>query len=386
MEPRHSIAPPGIALIKSFEGLRHRAARLPDGRFTVGYGHTRSAREGAEVDEADAEALLRYDLQPVEAAVNACIYTPLTQNQYDALVAFAFSVGVETFRGSNVLRRVNEGDLLAAAAALESWRRAEFEGEVIVVDALIRRRAAEKALFLTPADGFIASPSTVLRPQMDFGAPVLREGPQSAAEILTALTGDAVSPERTPPADNPFAMDPELSPAQAAADAVSRRLQALFADDPAVGESARPATPTERAPETIAELAPSPWDSDPSKELPPPALVEVLTHPTPADLSPSREPDTFDRRIARADPDASSLVTEPVEARGPYLILGLIGLILFVLGVLIILQGQRAGETGLLDQRSAAGSLLGLIGIGAFCTAVYEWLKTLGRNQGGENA
>ncbi len=68
-------------------------------------------------------------------------------------MAFAFNVGVDNFRHSSVLRRVNEGALIQAACALEMWRRAEFEGERIVVDALVRRRAAEKTLFLTPSTG-----------------------------------------------------------------------------------------------------------------------------------------------------------------------------------------------------------------------------------------
>jgi lysozyme len=380
MEPRHKVSRAGIDLIKSFEGLRHRAARLPDGGYTIGYGHTRSAREGATVDEADAEALLRYDLQSVEQVVNGCVFTPLTQNQYDALVAFAFSVGGETFRRSNVLRRVNEGDLLGAATALESWRRAEFEGEVIVVDALIRRRAAEKQLFLTPAEGFIASPSTVLRPQMDFGAPALQSPSAPAAEILTALDGDAVTLERAAAhADlTPF----EPSPAQVAADAVSKRLQALFADE----SPPPPAQANEDGPPELgADLALSPWAD--VRQASPRALVEVAVGPSATDaLPPPVDEEAFDRRIARAAPAPPPPAAKAEESTGPYLILGLIGLILFVLGILIILQSQAAGETRLLDPRSATGSILGLIGIAAFCTSIYEWLKVLGRNGGGQGA
>ena len=59
MEPRHRVSRAGIELIKRFEGLRRRAARLPDGGYTVGYGHTRSAREGAEVILKAVECCLR---------------------------------------------------------------------------------------------------------------------------------------------------------------------------------------------------------------------------------------------------------------------------------------------------------------------------------------
>jgi lysozyme len=189
MKPRHKISPAGIALIKSFEGYRRKAAQLPDGRWTIGYGHTKSAREGAEVSEDDATALLRWDLLPVTEAVNDLTFTPLTQNQFDALVSLAFNVGVETFRKSTVLRRVNEGAMLQAACSFEMWRKAEFEGEAIVVDALVRRRAAEKALFLTPTHGWVPAPSPVLRPKLDYDvcAFVPKARP---AELSICMDGD----------------------------------------------------------------------------------------------------------------------------------------------------------------------------------------------------
>ena len=66
-----------VELVKRFEGLRRRAARLPDGSWTIGYGHTKSAREGAEVSPEDAEALLYYDLSEVATKVEAWTFTPL---------------------------------------------------------------------------------------------------------------------------------------------------------------------------------------------------------------------------------------------------------------------------------------------------------------------
>lgn len=388
MEPRHQVSRAGIELIKRFEGYRRRAAKLADGRWTIGYGHTRSAREGAEVGEADAEALLLYDLRAVEAAVNRLVFTPLVQNQYDALVAFAFSVGIDGFRRSNVLRRVNEGRLLEAATAIESWRRAEFEGEPLVIDALVRRRSAEKTLFLTPTDGFIPAPSAVLKPEMDFGA-LTAPQPRQAAEIVTPLDGDTAEPHRTDtPPSEPEPLSP--SPALAAAEAVSKRLQALFADD----------EPRAREPEP--EPASAMHDAQPGPELPAdPAValaapVTAVQDPEPAAVTAEPIPDSspdFDRRIARLDlePDVPAPAATPTEApappeeRGwPWVILGLIGLVLFVISVLIVLEARRAGETDLFGPQSAMGSALGLIGIAAFTSAVYFWLRTLGRGEGEE--
>lgn len=69
----------GVLLIKSFEGFRPRAVRRSDGRWVIGYGHTRSARDGATVSEAEAELLMQYDLLPVVKAVSDHVTAPLNQ-------------------------------------------------------------------------------------------------------------------------------------------------------------------------------------------------------------------------------------------------------------------------------------------------------------------
>ena len=79
MTPRHRVSKAAIALIKRFEGYRRKAARLPDGRWTIGHGHTLTARQGAEVGEDDAEALLIYDLIAVAHVLNEQVYIPLTR-------------------------------------------------------------------------------------------------------------------------------------------------------------------------------------------------------------------------------------------------------------------------------------------------------------------
>jgi lysozyme len=76
--PRQQVSRTAIELIKRFEGYRQKAARLPDGRWTIGYGHTASAREGAQVSEADAEALLRYDLMGVAQTVRELVYAEVS--------------------------------------------------------------------------------------------------------------------------------------------------------------------------------------------------------------------------------------------------------------------------------------------------------------------
>lgn len=154
-------------LIASFEGFRTRAALAPDGQWTLGFGHTATARDGLTVTRSEAEDLLRWDLLPVEDMVRQSALTPLSQNQFDALVSFAYNIGVENFRNSDVLKYLNQGQPVTAALSMHAWRRAPVNGRVLTIDALVRRRAAEAALFLETTGARPAAPSSVIRPQID---------------------------------------------------------------------------------------------------------------------------------------------------------------------------------------------------------------------------
>ena len=196
MLSRHRVSRAAIELIKRFEGYRRHAAQLPDGRWMIGYGHTLTAREGAEVSESDAEALLVYDLISVQHTVNENVYAPLSQNQYDAICSFAFNIGLDNFRRSQVLKRLNAGAHVQAACAMELWRKTDFEGERIVLDALVRRRASEKTLFLSPDDGnWTPAPSPLLRPVIDLDALDLVPL-RKPVEVTTSLEGDRVTARR----------------------------------------------------------------------------------------------------------------------------------------------------------------------------------------------
>lgn len=191
----------GLELIKSFEGFRETATRLPDGRWTIGYGHVRTAREGLTISQKDAEDLLTYDLKPVEDAVASYLYAPLLQNQFDALVSLAFNITPAQFRDSDILRNLNAGDFLAAANGFDLWRKARIHGRVMVVDALVRRRAAEKGLFLEHPNGPPSAPTPLVKPEIDTGAETLshprhrdnddeevpRNGPAPSGDIAEAV-------------------------------------------------------------------------------------------------------------------------------------------------------------------------------------------------------
>ncbi len=143
----------GIELIKQFEGLELEAYQDIAGIWTIGYGHTGDDVEpGMRISEREAEALLRKDLKPREDAVDRLTSVGLNQNEFDALVSFIYNVGIEAYRGSTARRRLNKNQRLDAADALTWWNKATVNGVLREVTGLTRRRASERALFLTPTN------------------------------------------------------------------------------------------------------------------------------------------------------------------------------------------------------------------------------------------
>ena len=140
-----NIGKQGLELIKQFEGLRLKAYKCPADVWTIGYGHTKTVKPDMVITEVEAGKLLLKDLAWVEAAVNKHVTSPLTQQQYDALCSFIYNVGAGAFGKSTLLRRLNEGDYDAAANQLPRWNKQKK----VVLSGLTRRRAAEKALFLS---------------------------------------------------------------------------------------------------------------------------------------------------------------------------------------------------------------------------------------------
>jgi lysozyme len=290
VKSHYQVSQAGLELIMSFEGYREFAAQLPDGGWTLGYGHTKTARFGAQVTRADAKMLLLYDLTEINLAMGELIFTPLSQNQIDALSSFIFNVGQHAFQTSTVLRRVNEGALLEAACAIDLWRRAEIQGDQIIVDALVRRRAAEKALFLTPSSGWAPAPSPVVRARLDqdvWGAmpssrPLAVHAPL-VGELATAEIVHEPAPEAGSRLEN-------------ASDAVSERLQAILP------ETETPDTPPEAvapiAEASAPDLADAHFDppAEPTAEAHAPALTED------AGAEPTDAPEPTPSPVAEAAP------------------------------------------------------------------------------------
>lgn len=139
-------SPRGINLIKEFEGFRGTAYRDPVGIWTIGYGFVKGVKQGDTITRAQADARLRRELAEYEQGVMRATGGNVTQPQFDALVSFAYNVGVKGMAGSTVIKRHNTGDHQAAARAFGLWNKAGGK----VWPGLTRRRAAESALYLTP--------------------------------------------------------------------------------------------------------------------------------------------------------------------------------------------------------------------------------------------
>ena len=133
----------GINLVKRFEGCRLKAYKCPAGVWTIGYGHTGAdVWQGLTITQAKAEQLLRQDMMKFETHVmkfnNRYHWN---QNEFDALVSFAFNVG-----SINQLTQNGKRSRAQIAAAMLKYNRGGGE----ILPGLTKRRQAEQELFLCP--------------------------------------------------------------------------------------------------------------------------------------------------------------------------------------------------------------------------------------------
>jgi lysozyme len=133
----------GLKLTEDFEGYRLIAYKDQVGVWTVGYGHTNGVKEGDVISPEQAEQFLQDDIQVCVSWVNQHVPLAVTQGEFDALVDFAFNLGVHAIAGSTLLKYIQEGDFDAAAKEFPKWDKAGGHE----VAGLLRRRMAEQAEF-----------------------------------------------------------------------------------------------------------------------------------------------------------------------------------------------------------------------------------------------
>jgi len=147
----------GLDLIKRFEGLMLRAYRDTRGILTIGYGTTAAAdvgivpQIGMTITKEQADLYLLRAARKFAERIGPAITRAMTVNEEAALLSLAYNIGPGAFLGSTVLRKFNAGDKRGAADAMLSWCK-ETKGGVKVTNAgLLRRRQAERAIFLGEA-------------------------------------------------------------------------------------------------------------------------------------------------------------------------------------------------------------------------------------------
>ncbi|EIW7013780.1 lysozyme [Escherichia coli] len=140
----------GLALLKSFEGCELTAYQDYVGVWTIGYGWTQPVNgkpvsKGMTITQSTADSLLCSGVVQYEKGVTGLVKVAVNQNQFDALVDFAYNLGVKALEGSTLLKKLNAGDYAGAADEFPKWNKAGGK----VLNGLVKRRAAERSLFLS---------------------------------------------------------------------------------------------------------------------------------------------------------------------------------------------------------------------------------------------
>lgn len=143
-----------------FEGLKLEAYECPTSLalpkekkfWTIGYGNTyyedgRKIKQGDKITKERADQLFLMIAEDFAKAVRGLLKTTLNENQFSALVCFAYNVGVSNLKASTLLKKVNlnKNDQTIRAEFLK-WNKAS--GKVLV--GLTRRRKAEADLYYDP--------------------------------------------------------------------------------------------------------------------------------------------------------------------------------------------------------------------------------------------
>ena len=174
----------GLALIKQYEGCRLAAYRCAASVWTIGYGHTAGVHSGMTITQAQADAYLQQDIAKFEGYVNNPAYVPiianLNQNQFDALVSFAFNLGAGN------LRKLCKGRT-AAQIAQAMTQYCKANGKVLA--GLKRRRAAEQALFNKPVSAATPAQNTESE---DYNMKTIKKGSKgNAVKVWQIIIGAA---------------------------------------------------------------------------------------------------------------------------------------------------------------------------------------------------
>lgn len=140
-----SINQAGLALLKQCEGCRLQAYKDVRGILTIGYGQTADwITPDTLLTQEQADALLKQSLSALENSVTNAVTVSISDNQFSALVCFAYNVGITALLGSTLLRELNAGEYENAADQFLRWNKSGG----VVYPGLTKRRELERELFM----------------------------------------------------------------------------------------------------------------------------------------------------------------------------------------------------------------------------------------------
>ena len=140
-----------LVMIKHHEGVRYRPYKCPAGLWTIGVGHligdgkTLPPEWNRTLSKDEVDQILAADLRRFERGVLRLCPVPLTQGQFDALVSFAFNLGLGGLQRSSVRMCTNRMDNDGAVRGLMKY----IKGGGKVLPGLVKRRKDEAALYMS---------------------------------------------------------------------------------------------------------------------------------------------------------------------------------------------------------------------------------------------
>lgn len=129
----------GLNLLIEREAMRNKAYLDSVGVWTIGVGHTGpEVHEGLYWTDEECKAAFAKDIERFEAAINDGVTVDLDPHQFDALVSFAFNVGVGAFSSSTLVKKINAGAFAEVPAQFDRWH---------IPPEITRRRNGEREQF-----------------------------------------------------------------------------------------------------------------------------------------------------------------------------------------------------------------------------------------------
>mgnify|MGYP003598693782 CR=1 FL=1 len=140
----------GLDIIHESESFSSVPYLCPSKIPTIGWGNTyyedgtKVTLNDKPISQKKGDELFSFILSEFETQILNLVKVPLNQNQFDALVSFAYNVGIGNFKQSTLLKKLNNSDFIGASLEFKKWNKSNSK----VLKGLVRRRLKEKELFL----------------------------------------------------------------------------------------------------------------------------------------------------------------------------------------------------------------------------------------------